>query len=294
MADNKYVAYSDESKHNDGRYRSISVVSLIDSNTQCLQNQILGVLDSSDVKEFKWSKLESAKYRFAANKIIKLAIEQINRGLLRIDTLTWDIEDSRHKVKERDDIVNLGIMYYKIYKNVIQQRWMKGGQWNLKPDEQSSINWKKLGEILNNSSLSKDHIAKEFEFIFNNRSIYDFNIKSIDQVQSDQEPIIQLADLFAGLGNYSISSHQKYIVWKEINSPQENLFSFSNDIQFSRSDKERFLVISELENLCSICEIEIRSKHSIGFHTPNPKSPLNFWLYNPQAGYDKAPVKNRF
>ena len=40
-------------------------------------------------------------------------IEQALQGALGEDVLTWDTEDSRHKIKGRDDIANLQRMYYR-------------------------------------------------------------------------------------------------------------------------------------------------------------------------------------
>jgi hypothetical protein len=53
-----HVAYSDESHHNVGRFRSLGVISL--------RADLAAILRESDAHEFKWQKLKNAKYRFAA------------------------------------------------------------------------------------------------------------------------------------------------------------------------------------------------------------------------------------
>jgi hypothetical protein len=59
-------------------------------------------LAESKVAEFKWQKLTSAKYRFAALKLIDTIFEAVGQGL-RTDVLVWDTRDRRHAVPGRDD-----------------------------------------------------------------------------------------------------------------------------------------------------------------------------------------------
>ena len=53
----QFIAYSDESNYNEGRYRGIALVSLRASNENSLEEGVLEILHESNIKEFKWHKL---------------------------------------------------------------------------------------------------------------------------------------------------------------------------------------------------------------------------------------------
>jgi hypothetical protein len=64
------------------------------------------ILTGTAMIELKWGELRSAKKRFVAIRVFNYIIEQAIAGNLRVDVLTWDIEDSRHKVQGRNDVRN--------------------------------------------------------------------------------------------------------------------------------------------------------------------------------------------
>ena len=66
----KYAAFSDESHHNDGRFRGIAAISLPAAVVVHVSSEIRGVLADSGLTEFKWQNLSSARERFAAIKLI--------------------------------------------------------------------------------------------------------------------------------------------------------------------------------------------------------------------------------
>jgi len=139
-----HVGFSDESHYNHGRFRTLSVVSLNKEDYEPVKKQVRALLDESDVKELKWEKVKDAKYRFAAEKICKLMVALAFKEIIRIDTLIWDIEDSRHKIKKRDDLENLHRMYHHILKNTLQKRWVDGAMWILYPDEHTGLNFRNI------------------------------------------------------------------------------------------------------------------------------------------------------
>jgi len=118
-----HVGFSDESYWNIGRYRSLGLVTTSVDLHASLENELLCLLEKSEVREFKWKKLDGAKERFAAIKMCEFAIENALARKLRVDVLIWDIQDSRHNVPGRDDIANLQRMYYHLFRNVLRARW---------------------------------------------------------------------------------------------------------------------------------------------------------------------------
>lgn len=88
-------------------------------------------------------------------------------------------------------------MYYQILKNVLKERWPSTLHWNLYPDKQNNIDWEESKNILDNVSLNI--IIKNNEIEFKK----DFNIDKFQEVDSKENPLCQVADLFAGLAVFS-------------------------------------------------------------------------------------------
>lgn len=291
MIENKYIAYSDESGYLKGRYRGIALVSLNSVDDLSIKEEVLKIIKESNIKEFKWHKLASVKARFAAINLVKYAVEKALDKKLRIDILTWDTQDSRHNIKKRDDIGNLERMYYHLFRNVLNKRWSDNALWILKPDEHSAINWKRIETILANSSDQKTVIDFDNTIDFSTKIIREFKLQEICSSSSEKEPLIQLADLFVGLGVYSRNEHEKCCCWENENNPQKTLFPMYEKIKLSNSDTERCYVISELNLLCKQYKLSIKYQNNNGLQTKNPNSPINFWWYEPQSEKDKAPTK---
>jgi hypothetical protein len=105
-----HVAYSDETHHNVGRFKGIGVVTATIDHAAQASEEVKVILATANVRELKWEKLRTARDRLAAIRVTDWLFSRIN--VLRVDVLTWDIEDPRHKLRGRDDVANLHRMYY--------------------------------------------------------------------------------------------------------------------------------------------------------------------------------------
>ncbi len=288
------MAFADEKGYNTGRYRGISLVSIECGYVDSCRKELNRLLCESDVREFKWEKLGSARERFAAMKLLDFAIEKINNRIMRIDTLTWDTEDKRHKVKGRDDIANLQRMYYRLFKDVLCNKWPDGSIWFLYPDENTALEWNKVRDFLNYAS-SKTEIRRDLlthgKFIL--RLKQEFRIEDIKPCKSHEEPLVQLADLFAGLAVYSRTSYDRYEIWQTKNSKQGRLFTDEkgSNIKLSKSDQERCCVLDAFDKKCKNHKFGVSLKTDRGLKTFDHSKPINFWWYEPQHEADKAPCK---
>lgn len=273
--DTTHIAYADETHHNIGQYRGVALITL-DANragyvTDCLRT----ILFESSIEEFKWAKLKSARYRFAAQKIVDIVLKWLIQGFMRIDVLSWDIEDSRHKIQNRSDIRNLRRMYYFLFRNVLSRRWPEGSVWEVYPDESSFAAASHLGYLGKDEDWNED--ARRVK------------IKRVLEVQSVQEPLVQLADMIAGMTVYSRSSFDTYKHWTEqIKITSDRQPSKAKGI-FSGADLERCAVINHLYESCKTNKMGVSLTSTRGLRTRSPERRLNFWWYEPQALYDKAP-----
>jgi hypothetical protein len=273
-----HVAYADETSYNKGRFPGIALISLPQSQSEQVNGEVAHILQQADIREFKWERLSSAKRRFAALHLIDYTIKQAADKVLRIDVLTWDMQDGRHHIPKLDKIANLQRMYYHLFRNVLRTRWSDEAIWQLRPDEHSAMAWDEVLDYLDIGSLSwvpSDKLELRLK--------RDFQIHEIQPAKSNQEPLVQLADLFAGLGSYSRACYGRYQSWQK--SPLA--------AELSHTDRERCRVITELDQRCKRRRLGVSLKTHHGLRTLNPQKPINFWWYVPQHPTDTAPTRGQ-
>lgn len=293
-----HVAFSDESHWNKGRYRSLGLVTMPRKSFAELERTLARLLDESGVSEFKWEKLSGARERFAAIKMCEFVVDAACRGNLRLDVLVWDIEDSRHKVPQRDDVANLQRMYYHLFKYVLRTRWPDGSIWALYPDENTAMNWDSVRDYLDRADTEIQVYGDLFTGgKFRLRLIKEFQIYETKPVSSACNPLLQLADLFAGLAVFSREHYDALAQWRKERETQLTLFASEDDDgagetkTVSRSIRERCYVLDLFDKLCKSRKLGVSLKTERGLRTFDHSKPINFWPYTPQHPLDKAPTK---
>ncbi len=285
MSEVTHVGFADEANWNEGRYRAIALVTTTLAALSKLQDHIFRALSESGVTEFKFKKLRSARERFAAIKLIDLALAEACSSRLRVDVLIWDTRDSRHNVKRRDDVLNLEKMYYHLCKNVLRMRWPPESTWALYPDEHTAVDWDRLKCYVN--AAAQVYVEGDGLGIVL-RS--EFGVERIEEKSSREEPALQLADLFAGLATFS-RSHYDDVVMELDSRGEGDSTPRGRNKKTSNSLIERTSVIAHLVQECKRRKLGVGFRNSRGLCTRNPTKPINFWLYQPQHPLDKAPVK---
>lgn len=289
-----HIAYADETNYNVGRYRGIALITLKIDKAISLSDDLKQIIAGSDITEFKWVDLRSARYRFAAKKMLDFSIQNALNNLMRLDILIWDTEDTRHKIQGRDDIANLQRMYYHLFKNVMHKRWPHESKWILNPDANSAIKWVELLNFLKLADIGEGmKMSSGWQGLL--KYVGEFGIALIEPRDSKKEPFIQLADLFAGLAVYSYLRYDYYDEWKNGNTCQTKLFDMGSNtqIKLSAADKERCGILGYFNGLCKKKKLGVSLKSRKGLATPNPNNQINFWIYMPQHDNDKAPVKEK-
>ncbi len=119
--------------------------------------------------------------------------------------------------------------------------------------------------------------------------VKDYKILKITEMKSHESPLVQVADLFAGIGAYSHDSFQKYQEWKRRASPQIPLGLFKKQTDISNTDCERCSVLDHLNTGCKKHKLSIALESKKGFVSHKPNMPINFWLYDTQHSEDEAP-----
>lgn len=286
-----HVAYSDESYHNRGRYRSIAVVALEADQAEPFSRLLGELLTDSEVSEFKFQKLRQARYRFAAQKIVDFVIERASCGALRVDVLIWDTEDSRHRIQGRDDVANLQRMYYHLLKNALG-RWPGENGWALYPDRNSALDWSTVSDYLGTAGVARSSSTQR-PTLFRIRLRQEFHIQEIQESNSKDNPLCQVADFFAGMSVFSRHRFGAYRCWKEQQQGQLRLFPEDPPVSLSNSDEERCRVLEYLNASCKDHRLGVSLMTQQGLWTPDPNNPVNFWFYEPQHPEDKAPTRSQ-
>jgi hypothetical protein len=285
----EYTVYSDESYSSAERYRSIGAVSIPRCSTEEISNDIASILISSGVHEFKWKKLKDAKYRFCALKLIDYILQNINPQSLRIDVITWDTQDSRHKIEGRDDISNFGRMFFHLM-NALMKRREKESHWYVYPDERMDVDWATIQDCLKSAGKWREYFKNQlFGDVFSEQF---YHIREFRQANSVGTPCCQIADLFAGMAVFSKKSYPKYAKWCKDTSDQLCFLGPPDEIKCTNREKERFHVIKRFTEQCKINRLGVSIKTKKRLSTFKPMNPINFWWYKPQHSLDKAPIRN--
>jgi hypothetical protein len=290
-----HVAFADESSHNIGRYRSLGLITAARGEAGALTAEAAAILAASGVRELKWTSLNSARDRLAARKIITWAVDRAAAHHLAIDALVWDTHDARHAVMRRDDSANLHRMYYWLLNTTLRRAELAGATWVIYPDENGLMHWTSVHDVLDNAGRRN---GDERSVLLWRRAYRQYAIEQIVPTDSSTAPLIQLADLMAGLSAFSHESFPVYERWCrcEIDEFQLSLELPDDSVSgpaFSRSDRERCCVLQHLDECCKRRKMGVSLTSHRGLTTYPPGHGIRFWLYRPQREADRAPLRGR-
>ncbi len=296
MKSEVFSVYSDESGTFHCRYQTIALVSGQEAMLSQLRKLLKSALNRYGVDEVKFNEIGSHSPKVkAAREFLHHAVRKFARQVkMRIDVLVWDTQDSRHAIQGRNDLANLEHMYYKVL-TYTARRWNQT-EWNFYPDKNSQIHWGEIANFLNRTRLEhpKSNLLTLFKSEEENQL---FQFRSVEPSDSLQEPLIQLADLFAGMARFTREEGEQCIQWLESwgnkNQPLlPNLLCGKDELdETSKAKQNRFQLVGEFHDLCKQHKLGVSLRDKKYLWTPNPTNPINFWNYEPQNKYDKAPIR---
>jgi len=284
-----HIGFSDESKFNVGRYRSVAVISMHYHDQFIPRIRFQTILNSSGVHELRWANLRMARDRFAAIKIIDLLFRDY-LDVLQIDVIRWDTHDYRHDISGRDDIVNLQRMLFHLLKSVLSNRWPSGSSWIIRPDEMSQLDWNIVKYHINRKRFSVRDDRNLFEVDCIPALIQRYDLRLIEPCSSIADPLVQLADLLAGMSAFSAENFGKFIYWRREQKGQQ-LSIFNDALVLTEGEKTKCEVLDYFDKKCKELKLQVGLESAMGLHSHGPRRPFNFWLYQSQGMYDKAPTK---
>ena len=281
-----YFAFTDESNHSDGDYRSIALVEVHEDIIWSLQSKFTSILKEHNVKKiksFKWMKIQNKDKFNALKDILECIFPLLEDGQMNIEVIIWNIYDSKHNIPGRDDTKNLSYMYDKLIKDFAERNLDDNDQLYIFSDQIDSINWEELEEIIFNQNIQIETYIESFDIIIGSKKVH------IQESSTNDDPLIQIADIFAGLAKSSFLDYDKYELW--LTPGQQTLFGSPEKL--SNREKYRFPIYKLIYDWGKSNGYGISLNSTRGFVTHNFKSPLNFWFYRPQHKNDKAPIKEK-
>jgi hypothetical protein len=160
------------------------------------------------------------------------------------------------------------------------------------PDHRDDLNWETSREVLERVSTSTKVASKPFsQSSLVVRLRESFRIAKIEPRSAEVLPLVQVADLFAGLGAYSHERFDRYARWAEESSGQGSLLEPPEGEPLSSADRERCQLLNAFVSACSSAKTGVSLESKKGLRTPKPARPLNFWRYEPQGKHDRAPKR---
>ena len=232
------------------------------------------------IKSFKWNNFKTFDKVYVLKEFLDFLFEYMHSGKVYVLVLIWDTYDKRHAVEHRDDTKNLSLMYFKAIKFLANKN-ICDGKLIIVPDQNDAINWEEISEILcNDNVLNYKKLDSKFHILIGQQKVF-FN-----ESTPTENSLIQIADIFAGMGRTSYEEYDIYDNW--LDQAQQTLIPVRNP---SNKNIKRFEIIKYVNDWAKINKLGVSLRTKRGFYSYNPHCPLNFWFYTPQHEKDKAPTK---
>lgn len=109
-----------------------------------------------------------------------------------------------------------------------------------------------------------------------------FLIKTFQERNSEEEPLIQVADLFSGLAVFSYEKYQAYLAWRHQDKGQMCLFNTGPTRKLSNGERYRSRLLYQFDVMCKERKLGVSLHEEQRLRTFNPLNPINFWPYTPK------------
>ncbi|HEY7019499.1 MAG TPA: hypothetical protein VH349_00180 [Ktedonobacterales bacterium] len=254
-SDAGWVIYGDESSYNYGAVRGVGAVSLRLDDSARLGEELASLLRASSVRELKWEKVRTARAAFAAQKALTWALDHALDGELWIETVTWEVSSAAASRARRPALTQLRNAYTTLLSSVMTRHAQRGEQsqgWRIVPDEQSAIPWTRIQETLPQIAI-------------------------IMPARSETQPLIQLADVFAGLAIFSRAAYGAYERWLCVRGQDAHATTASEGVYGSQA--YRFVLLDEFYTACvrRLPGISLQTRR--GLYTWRADAPIQFRFY---------------
>ena len=153
------------------------------------------------------------------------------------------------------------------------------------------MKWEEVVGYLNNTRL----IRKPFLMTLFQQDNFFINVKGVTPRDSIKEPLVQLADLFAGLACFSIDKKDLCTQWMRQKNylSHPSLFCEHPETVIKPTDHNRFDLLYRVYTHAKKYELGVSLEQRGYIRSFSKNVPLNFWHYHPMNAKDKAPTRRR-
>ena len=166
--------------------------------------------------ELKRKNVSRAGSRNRAVAAVDVLLAHIATGV-RVDVLTWNIDDSRQDVTNRDDVANSQRMFFHLH-CVLMERRAAQSRWHIRPDQQVNIEWDTIVQWLTSSGTWR--AGRNVATLLAEFRHFVPTVLTFREVSSAETPLCQLADVLAGLVPYTRTDAD--VVLRQIDEPTEH------------------------------------------------------------------------
>jgi len=278
-----FQAYSDESGVNVGdRYTSVCVVSGEAEDLNSLRDKLGETLRDKKVDEVKFSKITrsgSPRTEAAVDFVGCVVNEFAVYNRVRIDTITTDNGCVSGGDYDSGSDPDLEGMYCRVLPTV-GRRWGYT-KWDLYADENSGVNWSGIVSCVNMTSILTLEGNKE-AFIDRTGEDAQFEFSEVEELDSEGEPLVQVADLFAGMARFLHEDNGGWAEWlaRGDGTQGELMPCMAWDRgNITRSKECRYRLIGRLYSLCRRHRLYVSLGSEKHLRTWRPQSPISFCDY---------------
>lgn len=285
----RFIAYTDESCPTAERFRSLAAISVEEQTKRGLERQVEAVLAAHRVGELKWSKVSDDRRRKCAEAVLVTVVDNLATCGVQVVVLVWDTHDARHAVLDRDDHKNFERMFFHLLSHAMKRR-TRGARWIVVPDQKSDIDWETVRRCV--AAIGRREKTTGYPLLSEEHSEALYSIDEFREGDSSAEPLIQVADLLAGMAAFSRRHAAEIKQWLISNS-QPSLFQDAAEETSRRTNRERarFLLLDAFSALCRARRLGVSLRTNGYLCNLGPSELINFWHYTPQHDNDRAPTR---
>lgn len=161
--------------------------------------------------------------------------------------------------------------------------------WRISADQRGGVDWATIQHCL--AAVGRRPSTNIPLFDADLIMLSNFDVQVFETVESHECPLVQLADLFAGIAVFSGASYYEYEDWLRRKVGQTDMFKSQISPKLSHRERARFQVLKRFDEQCKKDRLGVSLKTHRRLRTLDGKKPLNFWLYQPQHECDVAPTR---
>lgn len=232
-------------QNSDGAFQAAAAASGPISDVGTVSASLEGLVESSPIR---WEDIQRDEVTDRFTSLIDHVLPLLG-STFRLDVLVWETAKVRSVIgTDGSEVGPLERMLFHLLEGVTSTKWSDSTQWVLLPDAEVEADW----QHPRMTRLSK--------------------VQEISPREFGSEPMLQVANLFAGLAAFSWEAHDLFLRWSETEAAQ---------IAPELPQMRRCVVLGHLLARCRSQRSGVGISTG-GLRTRDWSRPLNFWPWDPR------------